>query len=66
MLEPFKYLLQPVALERDQDGQIIREVPGETMHLYTLEQLAGAVEQWETQLGRLNMEQADGSNVAAA
>jgi len=54
MLEPFKYLIQPVAVERDADGRVVREIPGETRPAYTLEQIAALVELFEAQIAEYN------------
>jgi hypothetical protein len=50
MLEPFKYLIQPVAIDRDQDGNIIREVAGETVAVYSLQQATALIERFELEL----------------
>jgi hypothetical protein len=50
VIEPFKYLIQPVAIERGEDGRIVREVPGETVSVYSAEQALQLVEQFEAQL----------------
>lgn len=39
MIELFKFVVQPVVLERDADGQIIGEKTGEALALYTDAQL---------------------------
>jgi hypothetical protein len=49
-IEPFKYLVQPVAIERDQDGHITREVAGETVAVYSLEQATALIERFELEL----------------
>lgn len=50
-IEPFKYLLQPVALERDPEtGRIVRELPGETLAVYSAAQAAEVIAEFETQL----------------
>jgi hypothetical protein len=48
MIEPFKYLIQPVALERDEGGQIKREVPGEVISVYSVAQAMEAITEFET------------------
>lgn len=53
MIEPFKYMIQPVALERDESGRVIREIPGEILSVYSAEKAAEAIESFEEQLARL-------------
>jgi hypothetical protein len=50
MIEPFKYLIQPVALERDPDGHIVREVSAEPVAVYSLEQAVALIERFELEL----------------
>ena len=57
MIEPMKYLIQPVAVERDPDtGRITREIPGEVITVYNAAQAAEAIVEFEAQLERLNQE----------
>jgi hypothetical protein len=49
-LEPFKYIVQPVALERDEDGKVVREVPAEPVSAYSVEQVLELVRAFEDQL----------------
>jgi hypothetical protein len=58
MIEPFKYLVQPVALERDgTTGRAVRELPGSTVTVYDAEQAAQAIVEFELQLGQLQQEE---------
>lgn len=51
MIEPLKYLLQPVAYERDNEtGRVLREIPAETVVVYSAEQAAAAIEKFENGL----------------
>lgn len=50
MIEPFKYLIQPVAIERSEEGVIVREIPAETIAVYSLEQATQAIETFEANL----------------
>jgi hypothetical protein len=52
-LEPFKYLVQPVAIERDDNGRIAREVPGETLNFYEIAAIPEALRQFEQQLATM-------------
>lgn len=52
MIKPFKYLIQPVALEFDGD-RIVREVPAETVTVYDSEQARDAIEQFVAKLSEL-------------
>jgi hypothetical protein len=54
MIEPFKYLIQPVAIERDENGRILREIPGEILSVYSATQAETAIKEFETQLDQLN------------
>lgn len=54
MIEPLKYLIQPVAYERDDEsGRVLRELPGETIVVFSAEQAASAIEQFEANLVEL-------------
>ena len=54
MIEPLKYLLQPVAYERDDEtGRVVREVPGQVLTVFSAEQAAEAVTLFERQLQEL-------------
>lgn len=50
MIEPFKYLLQPVAYERGDDGRVIREIAGEPLVVFNAEQAAQAIMMFEQNL----------------
>jgi len=54
MLETLKYLIQPVAIERDENGRILREVPGETKSAYSLEQIQQLVAEFEQAIVNAN------------
>lgn len=54
MIEPFKYLLQPVALERDPDtGRAVREMPGQVLTVYDAAEAADAIARFELELAAL-------------
>jgi len=54
MIEPLKYLIQPVAYERDDEtGRVLREMPGETVVVFSAEQAVSAIDQFEAQLVEL-------------
>lgn len=55
-VEPFKYLLQPVALERNGTGRVLRELPAPVLTVYNAEQAAEAVREFEAQLVNHNQE----------
>jgi hypothetical protein len=47
-VEPFKYLLQPVALERDEEtGRVLREIPGQPVTVFSAEACMEAAELFE-------------------
>jgi hypothetical protein len=50
MIEPFKYMIQPIAIERDADGNIVREIPAEIVSAYSLAQAAELIGKFEEQL----------------
>jgi hypothetical protein len=53
-VEPFKYLIQPVAIERDEEsGRITREVPGEVLVVFCAEDAERAVTGFEAALKQL-------------
>jgi len=54
MLEVLKYLIQPVVFERDADGKIVREIPGETQSAYSLDQLVEMVHTFQLQVANHN------------
>lgn len=67
MIEPFKYLIQPVAIERDDTGRVTREMPGEVFNVFSAAQAAEAIVEFEAQIEKLNEEAqdaGDGSNGA--
>ena len=56
-VEPLKYLLQPVAYERDDEtGRVIREIPGQVVTVYTADQAAQAVLEFEAALQQIQEE----------
>jgi len=62
-LEPLKYLIQPVAIERDTDtGRIVREVPAETMTVYSVEEAAALIVKFESDIGEFNSREGGGEN----
>ena len=63
MIEPFKYLLQPVAIERNDEGRIVREMPGEVIAVYSREQAVEAIEMFENKLKEIQ-DAGSGSNGA--
>ena len=53
-VEPFKYLIQPVAIERDESsGRVTREIPGEVLTVFTAEDAQRAVTEFEATLAQL-------------
>jgi hypothetical protein len=51
MIEPFKYILQAVAIERDDDtGRIVREIPAEPVFVYSAAEAMEAVTKFEENL----------------
>lgn len=61
-VEPFKYMIQPVAIERDDAGQIRREIPGEVVSVYSLTQAIEAITMFEEQLKQMTQRSDNGSN----
>jgi hypothetical protein len=57
MIEPFKYIIQPVAIERDDGGRVTREIPGEMVSVYNAEQAVEAITEFEQQLAVFVAEQ---------
>jgi hypothetical protein len=53
VIERLKFLLQPVAIERDDDGKIVREMPAEVITVYSAEQAALAVTEFEAALAEM-------------
>jgi hypothetical protein len=61
-VEPFKYLLQPVAVERDdKTGRIIREMPGEVIAVFSASQAVEAIAEFEKQIVQLTERNENGS-----
>jgi Ser/Thr protein kinase RdoA (MazF antagonist) len=57
MIEPLRYLIQPIAYERDDEtGRVIREIPGQVVTVYTANQAADAVMEFENALKQLTTE----------
>jgi hypothetical protein len=56
MIEPFKYLIQPVAVERDEAGRIVAERPAQTLAVYSAAEAVQAIEQFEQELQNYNKE----------
>jgi hypothetical protein len=56
LIEPFKYLIQPVAIERDESGRITGEKPAQVLVVYSAAEAVTAIEQFEQELHRLNEE----------
>lgn len=54
MLELLKVIVQPVVIERDQDGNILGERTGETVALFTPESLPDYVEALRAGLAEAN------------
>lgn len=50
MIKPFKYVVQPVAVEVDESGRPTREVIGQAVDLYTPDQVVDFIITIETQL----------------
>jgi hypothetical protein len=53
-LELIKIMVQPVAIERDDDGQIVGEKIGEPVALFSPEQLVEYVAQLRQQIDTVN------------
>ena len=53
LIEPFKYLIQPVAIERDETGRVIAERAGEVVTVFTAEDAARAVTEFEATLAQI-------------
>jgi len=56
VIEPFKYLIQPVALERDEHGRVIAERIAQPVTAYNLTQVTKVVYDFEQEIERLNQE----------
>jgi len=64
MIEPLKYLIQPVAYERDvETGRVIREMPGETITVFSADQAMTAILEFERQVERIQ-EQKEATNAS--
>lgn len=50
MIEPFKYVITPVAIERDDDGKVLREIVGEAASAYSLTQATELIKSFEQQI----------------
>jgi hypothetical protein len=61
MIEPFKYLIQPVAVERGEDGRIVREIIGETVSVYNIDKAVELIREFEEQINNLEQEPSNGS-----
>jgi hypothetical protein len=61
-IEPFKYMIQPVAIERDDAGQVRREIPGEVLNVYSLAQAMEAITAFEQQLKQMTEGSDNGSS----
>jgi len=57
MLEVLKFLIQPVAIERDANGKIIREVPGDVISIFDPAKAEEAMRGFEMQIRNLNSQQ---------
>jgi hypothetical protein len=54
LIEPLKYLIQPIAYERDDEtGRVLREMPGQVVTVFTAEDAARAVTEFEAALQQL-------------
>jgi len=60
-IEPFKYLIQPVAVERDETGRIVRELPGEVATVYGVAEAIACVEQFERAISEMDGGEMNGS-----
>lgn len=66
-VRPFKYLLQAVAIEVDDDtGKLVREVYSETVTVYDAEQAAKAITEIEEQIAAAGVETAAGETNGVA
>jgi len=53
-LEPFKYIVQCVAIERDEQGNVVREVPAEAQNAYQTEHINEIIRKFQEEIARLN------------
>lgn len=52
-VEPFKYLIQPVVIRRDEKGKIVGEAPGEVLTVYSAAKAMEAITEFEAQVVKL-------------
>ena len=64
-MELLKVVVQPVVLERDDDGKIVREHIGEPAAIYTLDQLHQYVENLAASVATMSRPEANGAVVKA-
>jgi hypothetical protein len=59
-VEPFKYLIQAVAVERDDEtGRIVKEHPAQVVTVFTAEDAARAVQEFEKTLAEMQSQNGD-------
>ena len=61
-LEPFKYLIQCIAIERDESGRVVTERVAQAQTVYAPNDVMTVMHDFEMELERLNR---NGSNGAA-
>lgn len=57
-IKPFKFIVQAVLIEEDDEGQIVREIPADPVPVYGYAGLAAYLEEAPGQVERLNQERA--------
>ena len=60
MLTVHKYLIQPVLVERDEEGRTVGEMPGQTFHAFDAAGAAEAIAKYEQSLAEWNIQQNGG------
>ena len=54
MYEPFKYVVQCVAIERDEQGNVVREMPAEPANTYNIDQIQALIQKFHEELANMN------------
>lgn len=63
MIEAYKWLIQPIAIERDDEtGRVTRELPGQVVTVFTADDAARAVTEFEAAIQQLQEGASDASN----
>lgn len=61
MLEPLKYIVQCVALERDEHGKIVGERPTQAQPAYSYDEIQRIVSEFQQEIERLNEQGTNGA-----